>query len=99
MQDICSDVEHVAAQLDYFERLQASGDASYDFYFGQEQASEEKTSKEWIHKMITDLGGNLTATFHNGFQRYRAPKLPKREVHGFFLFLTCERANLRVHIP
>jgi len=71
LEDICSDVEHVAAQLDYFERLQASGDASYDFYFGQEQASEEKTSKEWIHKMITDLGGNLTATFHSGFQRYR----------------------------
>ena len=34
-QDICRDVEEVAAQLDYFERLQASGDASYDFYFGK----------------------------------------------------------------
>lgn len=70
MQEICNDVEQVAAQLDYFERLQASGDASYDFYFGQEQASEEKSSKEWIHTMVTDLAGNLTATFQNGLQRY-----------------------------
>eukprot|EP00438_Fugacium_kawagutii_P033093 Skav229606 [mRNA] locus=scaffold510:237257:239555:+ [translate_table: standard] len=59
-QDICSDVEHVASQLDYFERLQASGDASYDFYFGRDvNASEEKTSKEWIHKM--DWQGRVEA--------------------------------------
>lgn len=71
MKDICRDVEEVAAQLDYFERLQASGDASYDFYFGKEQASEERTSKAWIQRMVTELSGDLTTTFHNGLQRYR----------------------------
>ena len=39
-------------------------------HWRQEQASEEKSSKEWIHKMVTDLGGNLTATFQHGLQRY-----------------------------
>lgn len=42
MEDVCRDVEAVAGELDYFERLQASGDATYDFYFGEEHLSQDR---------------------------------------------------------
>ncbi|CAE7683798.1 pkd-2 [Symbiodinium pilosum] len=63
-------VELVAEKLDYFERLQAPGDATYDFYFSEEHTSQDKASKAWISKMVSELSGDLKQTFHHGLRRY-----------------------------
>ncbi|CAE6963382.1 pkd-2 [Symbiodinium sp. CCMP2592] len=68
--DVCRDVEQVVEKLDYFERLQAPGDATYDFYFSHEHASQDKASKAWISKMVSELSSDLKHTFHHGLRRY-----------------------------
>eukprot|EP00930_Biecheleria_cincta_P082567 TRINITY_DN72282_c0_g1_i1.p1 TRINITY_DN72282_c0_g1~~TRINITY_DN72282_c0_g1_i1.p1 ORF type:complete len:897 (+),score=169.91 TRINITY_DN72282_c0_g1_i1:58-2691(+) len=60
------DVEFIAEQLDYFDRLQAPGDATYEFYFSAEGLSQEEASRAWIHNMVSGISGNLNETFAHG---------------------------------
>jgi len=63
------DVEYVADQLDFFDRLQAPGDSEYDFYFGAEGHTPEEASKLWIHNSISKISEELQHLFARGLQR------------------------------
>ena len=63
------DVEFVADQLDFWDRLQAPGDSEYDFYFGAEGHTPDEASKLWIHNSISSISVELQHLFSRGLQR------------------------------
>mmetsp|Transcript_62055 Transcript_62055/g.147884 ORF Transcript_62055/g.147884 Transcript_62055/m.147884 type:complete len:358 (-) Transcript_62055:43-1116(-) len=69
IQDIKADLDFVADKLDFFDRLQAAGDAEYDFYFGAEGHTPDEASRLWIHNSISKISLELQANFAKGLQR------------------------------
>ena len=66
---VLEDVEFVADQLDFWDRLQAPGDSEYDFYFGAEGHTPDEASKLWIHNSISSISVELQHLFARGLQR------------------------------
>jgi len=63
---IRDDLMYIVEQLDYFDRMEASGDPTYDFYFGAKGMSQDIASRNWIHDMVTKISTDLTGIFNSG---------------------------------